>query len=352
MKLRPTSLYLFALCVFTVQSAFAQPRFERKNLPAANIEYTKVFCQTDNVVPGPAGTDIIWDFTTLTPRTNNNPTYLVKVQNAKNFPQSSQFPDANIAFGINDTTIEFINTSKNTLNKTGTVIPSGMIQLTETYDLGPIPIASGGKLKDTYKADLRFTDGRVGRRTGSVELHYDGFGTLLTPSYTIEKTALRLKIIDIYTDSIFVQPRTIVRFTRDTTYRWYGNSSTMALLEYSSGAIAQQQQPLRQYKTVTYIRDTSNTTTSIIDNSNNKDMIIMPQPASDNVIITLNTEQIINQVNISFTDITGRTVMTFPVSINNEFITIPVSALDNGLYMVHIKISDEKILHTKCMIMR
>ncbi len=352
MKLRPTSLYLFALCVFTVQSAFAQPRFERKNLPVINTEYTKIFCETDKVVPGPAGTDITWDFTGLTPRTNGNPTYLVKVQNAKNFPQSSQFPDANIAFGINDTTIEFINTSKNTLNKTGTVIPAGIIQLTETYDLGPIPINSGGKLKDTYRADLRFTDGRTGRRTGSVELHYDGFGTLLTPSYTIDKTALRLKIIDIYTDSIFVQPRPLVRITRDTTYRWYSQSSTMALLEYSSGAIAQQQQPLRQYKTVTYTRDTSNTTTSIIDKFENKEVIIMPQPASDNVMIALNTEQTASQGNISFTDITGRTIMALPILTDEKFITIPISGLDNGMYMVHITFADEKTLHTKCMIMR
>ncbi len=352
MKLRPTSLYVLALCVITVQSAFAQPRFERKNLPAINTKYTKTYCQTDKVVPGPAGADITWDFLTLIQR-ETDPLFSVSIRNAKDFPQSTQFPDANIAFGINDTTIEFINTSKNTLNKTGTVIPSGIIQLTETYDLGPIPIASGGKLKDTYKADLRFTDGRVGRRTGTVELHYDGFGTLITPTFTIAKTALRLKIIDIYTDSIFVQPRTIVRLTRDTTYRWYGQSSTMALLEYSSGTIAQQQQPLRPYKTVWYAGDTTNQSTSVMEEYGyNQHVTIIPQPATDNVTIAFNTEQIISQGTISFTDITGRIILTLPLKTDDNIITIPVSALDNGMYMIHIKISDEKILHTKCMIMR
>jgi len=352
MTLRPTSMYtLFVLCLLTVQTAFAQPRFERKNLPAINTEYTKIFCETDKVVPGPAGLDITWDFTTLTQRTNANPFYLVRVENAKNFPQSAQFPDANIAFRTNDTTIEFINTTKNTVNKTGTVIPSGIIQLTETYDLGPIPISSGGKLKDSYKADLRFTDGRFGRRTGTVELHYDGFGTLITPTFTIAKTALRLKIIDTYTDSIFVQPRTIIRLTRDTTYRWYANSSTMALLEYSSGTIAQQQQPLRQYKTVWYTRDTSQTATSVMNEYENTPIMIVPQPASDNLMITFNPEQEISQADISFTDITGRTIMIFPVSVGNNTVVIPASALDNGMYLIHIRINEEKILHTKCMIM-
>lgn len=343
--------FIVVLFVVSVPSALAQPRFTQKNLPIIGTVYTKTFCNTDKVTPGPIGNDVTWDFSQVLP-IDINPSYVVRVLPAKDFPQSSQFPAATIAFRSNDTTIEFITTSKNTVNKTGTIIPSCIIQLTETYDLGPIPISSGGKLKDSYKADLRFTDGRVGRRTGNVQLDYDGFGTLITPSYTIAKTALRLKIIDTYTDSIFVQPRPIIILSRDTTYRWYSSASTMPLFEYKSGTIAQQQQPIRPYKTIWFTSDTVGNSTSVIEEYENKTIMIIPQPASDNLIIALNTEQTLNQGNISFTDITGRTIMTLPILTDEKFITIPVSALDNGMYMVRITFPDEKILHTKCMIMR
>lgn len=343
--------FIVVLYVVSVPSALAQPRFTQKNLPIIGTVYTKTFCETDNVTPGPSGNDVLWDFSQVI-RSDIDPSFDVRIRSAKDFPQSTQFPTANIAYRSNDTTLEFITTSKNTLNKTGTIIPSCIIQLTETYDLGPIPISSGGKLKDSYKADLRFTDGRVGRRTGNVQLDYDGFGTLITPSYTIAKTALRLKIIDTYTDSIFVQPRPIIILSRDTTYRWYSSVSTMPLFEYKAGIIAQQQQPLRPYKTIWFTSDTSGNSTSVVEESDKEKLMIIPQPASDNIIIALNTEQTLNQGNISFTDITGRTIMALPILTDEKFITIPVTALDNGIYMVHITFADEKTLHMKCMIMR
>lgn len=336
----------------------AQPLFTKNYLPRIGTKYTKIYCQTNNVRPGLGGGSSVWDFSGLIARPEKS-AQPVEVVSASVTPLFSLFQVSDVAFKEDDTTTIYLNTTKGKINKTGEAIPGGIIQFTETYDVGPIPIKYSGLAKDTYKANLKFFNGTKGTRTGNVHYVNDGYGTISTPTILIDDNVIRLRIIDLYTDSIFVKPRTIVRSVRDTTYQWYAAKYSMPLLEYKSGVIIQDQKPDRSYKTVWYLVDTTYLTGAAGSDSKIAEQIILtPNPVKDVLMVQIPSSLHKAPVTMEIRDMTGRIILTqeqmntspqFSGGTQNSqpkttqqmvYYSIPALQLPNGMYILRIRLKD------------
>lgn len=324
----------------------AQPTFTTAYFPKTGTNYTKIFCQTNNVKPGLGGGSAVWDFSGLLPR-QSNPTYTVEVVEASVTPLFPLFQQSNVAYKYDDTTSIYLNTTKGRHNKSGEATPGAIIDYTETYDVGPIPIKYSGLATDTYRGVIRFFNGTRGTRTGKIDIVNDGYGTINTPLINIDNNVIRLRIIELYTDSIFVKPKTIIRTVRDTTYQWYGGKYTMPILEYKSGIIIETQKPNRSYKTVWYLRDTnSGSTTSVLDPKSSEQVTLSPNPV--NTVLMVQIPSTIHDISTSLEvcDMTGRAIPSISAapqygtgqgSTQMVYYSIPTTTLPSGTYYVRIR---------------
>ncbi len=341
----------------TGQCVFGQPLFTKNYLPRVGTNYTKIFCQTNNVRPGLGGGSSVWDFSGLVPRQTNS-VQPVEVVTASVTPLFSLFQQSNIAFKEDDTTTIYLNTTKGKINKTGEAIPGGIIEFTETYDVGPIPIKYSGLAKDSYTANLKFFNGTKGTRTGTVHYVNDGYGTINTPTILVDDNVIRLRIIDLYTDSIFTKPKTIVRSVRDTTYQWYASKYSMPLLEYKSGVVVQSEKPDRPYKSVWYLVDTNNRIGSGSSETKTSGQIVLtPNPVKDVLMVQIPAKLHTLPVIMEIRDMTGRVIVaqeqmnTSPQYSGTQtsqpkttqqmvYYSIPALQLPNGMYILRIRLKD------------
>ncbi|MBE9491949.1 MAG: T9SS type A sorting domain-containing protein [Bacteroidetes bacterium] len=218
-------LYLFILIAacftFTLQ---AQPTLTyQNNAPQIGDVFEMQIVDAENLIPGPDGANVTWDFSVLT----NTGVMQVNAVDPATTGYGGDFPEANIAmdyltgvysFGIGNTTGFY---------DVGMVADTGggealLIHYTDSRQFMSYPFTYNNSFLDTYYAEYTLVADII--VNGNMTITADAYGTLILPTGTVNNV-LRIKNITTEIDSfffatIFVYANIINR----EDYTWYTDS--------------------------------------------------------------------------------------------------------------------------------
>lgn len=226
-----TSLLFLTLLSITI----AQPVITRNDLMFPGDEY---FTNDREVKmdPGPAGANVVWDFSSATP---NKETYKTDVVAAETTPFAAEFPSANLAFFVEAggfSAYQYVQLNSNTWEEHGLILDGlGAITFSNPRSRLTFPLTYNAQWEDDFAYVEEFVGTSIeAQGEGFAESVVDGYGTLILPHVTFDN-ALRIKVIEEVTDSINYGVETERSIHYDTSYIWLSPSYHAPLCYYSSG---------------------------------------------------------------------------------------------------------------------
>jgi hypothetical protein len=227
------------LMVGNALCAFAQPSIGVGTLPTVGLRYAKVGYDTTNFNPGPGGADVVWDYSMLAMRTDS---VLVRVIGPTEFTtkQRTLFPNAQLAV-VEDTTFRAYQNTPTVFRQHGTETPkiTTVVATTNPFDTRPADITFNKPFTDSYNAVTNVVGSPVPlQETGSVNLSYDGYGTLKLRGNTFPNVG-RITAQQTVIDTLRVPgptPTTFVIRTVTLSATWY--ESTSAVPVFTIGSVS------------------------------------------------------------------------------------------------------------------
>tara|TARA_Y100000588_G_scaffold384239_1_gene475109 strand:- start:4528 stop:5292 length:765 start_codon:yes stop_codon:yes gene_type:complete len=221
------SKFLFLLLILWNQEIFAQ--ISIKNAEDFSIGTTLVFqnCKTENIHPGKAGKNLIWDFSKL--KKKENDTVIEQMVLPKFTDYDTIFPQANMVEKYSDGKLVFFIKDKTENNLLGFIDENSKIkiQYTDPMLFAKRPITFGDTITDKFKTKFN-TRGMDFNGNGIISIISDGYGKLILPNKTYENV-LRVKIVQKTINKIIQYNSESI--THTTTYVWFDKLHTSALLK-------------------------------------------------------------------------------------------------------------------------
>lgn len=235
---RRTAFALLTLLGGTLCS-LAQPSIGVATLPSVGLRYVKVAYDTTNFNAGPGGADVVWDFSSLDMLTDST---AIRVIGPSEFTtkQRSLFPNAQLAV-VEDTTFRAYVITPTVFRQHGLETPnvSTVVAATNPFDTRPADIAFNTPFTDSYLATTNVTGSPVPlQETGSINLIYDGYGTLKLRASTFVNVG-RITSQQTMIDTLKVPgptPTTYVFRTVTLSATWY--EATSAVPVFTLGSVS------------------------------------------------------------------------------------------------------------------
>jgi hypothetical protein len=186
-------------------------------------------CDTENVNPGKAGENNVWDFSGL--KSKKNDTVTERIVSPKETGYSQTFPKANLVEKYSDGVFVFIHKNEAESHLTGFVDTTN--SMTMKYEdpmlLVKRPVEYGDSLTDRFTTEFN-TKSINFKGKGKATILADGYGKLILPNASYENV-LRVKLTQ-NTTSIAIKYGS-KSTTQTTTYVWFDNGHASALLKIS-----------------------------------------------------------------------------------------------------------------------
>ncbi len=170
---------------------------------------------------GTSGANQTWNNSTLTPTASSGET-CVTVASTTN---GSSFPIANTAVQ-GGTTVSYYNASSTASQNYGYDAGGTLIIYSNPEDLLHFPFSYNNTYTDGWAATF-VSGGYTYYRKGTTTITADAYGTLTTPNGTYTN-AMRIHMVQAYTDSVYVGAPTVITYNNDE-YMWYKNGVHSAL---------------------------------------------------------------------------------------------------------------------------
>ncbi|MBI5470948.1 MAG: T9SS type A sorting domain-containing protein [Ignavibacteriae bacterium] len=218
------------LMVVGVQLAGAQITLGPDKIPAAGDHYTSTSMDTTNVEPGTAGSNKIWNFSTLVPDGDATTFYYV---NPSATPYGQEFPAASLASYIvesSDTTYAYFSTASNRLGHLGSAGAEFLFRYADPEIQLPTPLNYNDQFTDQFRGET-VGDGYVMRTSGSLMIINDSYGTISLPGGRTFPAA-RVKFFRQSNDTVYVNG--LPAFSSQTTttsYEWFIASVKFPVLQ-------------------------------------------------------------------------------------------------------------------------
>ena len=203
------SHFLVALLCLASASAVAQPTLSATGftaIPGELYSYTKASYQP--IPSGTGGSNVTWDFSTLTPTGYEQ----VSFQNPSAGAYGTSFPTAQLLRKSSQEAYYSMPTGS--IEQMGAVFDGGVVtSCANTQRVMQFPFSYYESFMDRYKCT--FISGVSGTREGVDSVWADGWGTLILPGETYTDV-LRVRVKSRYSDTILWQP--VVVYEDDRTY--------------------------------------------------------------------------------------------------------------------------------------
>jgi hypothetical protein len=327
------SLFLIGCSAF----AFAQaPTLTQANSsPVIGETYLLKVCNAAGVLPGPSGAAQTWNFTGLSATS----TEVGKVVSCLSTPNCSSYPGSTFA-----TTAPAPAHITNYLSSTSTkLIHYGFwlsadtnLILSDPMEQLRYPVDYGNTFSDPYAGIMKFS-AITAHETGTVTVTADAWGTLQLPGRT--DTALRVRSVQLFTDSTYVWGSPVLKTFSIETYAWYKPNYHAALLTISTVTDVSTTTEVSKFvayapKNITGYNDFP---------SNEVTFELFPNPASKELNIQLHTMQQ-EDITVTITDMLGRekTVIKGQYT-GSQDIGCDISSFQKGIYLVRIQSRNETI---------
>lgn len=324
--------------------ASAQPRLDVRSLPAPSKQFVMGVADTVGVKVGPAGANVVWDFTQLR-RTGVGVDSLTTeyLSPLATPPEAAAlFPTAEVAVRTGER-IEFFRTEGTMFRMLGTWTPTTSITsgTANPYDTRPVEITFGGQHVDQYQATLNSqTAPQVQQRAGTHTIVYDGFGRLLLPNGEVGNVA-RTKTTTRTTDtSRYTSPtqREVIRATDIESYTWLQPISNVpwVIVNFTTVRVTTNGRPVSTRSTREVLfRDTINSIPSSVDEASSLDRVYPnPTHAGDEVIVEGIEADVFSADAV---DIHGVATSVSPVRIASEKVRVALHRLPAGSYVLVLR---------------
>lgn len=280
------SLTLALALILTAGAAVAQPTLRVSTLPAPIVEYRMHVCDTTGVTPGPGGTGVTWDFTSLVRRGNEETTTRYLTRNLLPAEQQGLFPKAEV-FVVDDTVTTGFRLIQDQWRWEGTNTPSATIVAgNDPYDTRPAEVVYNDPKSGTYDGIIeRFPIPGATTRTGDHSFVYDGFGTLITPEAIISSSA-RTTETSVTRDEFSIGPQKVFLVLRSTTTTWFPfsrNTPHMVIQQIDGRVENVMGQPIGAPFTQKTVRYSTEGSISGVDEELERSVTLMPQPVTTGV---------------------------------------------------------------------
>lgn len=324
------SVSLMAACI----SASAQITVTQADIASIGTVVKQARDSVPTVLPGPAGANQTWNFSTLMSHEVDTLTFT----NPAWTPNAASFPSSNLAvifspqFG--NPGVSYLDNSPSGLWILGEGDQTTMIDYTPDQLLIPFPATYGTNYTNTYSYTVKqpYTgfpgiDSVMFKETTSQNGNFDAWGNLTTPLGTF--ATIRSKNLEVMTDSIWIHSTgpfppagwTFSQASKDTTYRysWWASGVGFPLAQMDSsrtGGIME----------ADWLQ-ASPATTSITPFAPQNGVSLYPNPASSFVNIVIPNGDA-NMITIY--DASGRAVRT--MELREKYTLISTSDLPAGMY--------------------
>ena len=289
-----TLLFAFSILIVT---AFTQPVIlNNDNIPEPGLS-APVSLGTPSAGVGSGGADQTWDFSSVI----FTPVGTIDVIDPATSPIGASFPTANYAYSFAGN-YSFFKVDADKLEVLAYVITTPGVG--NDYTPNPrtnliFPFNYLDTETDTWQ--------KVGDSPNNVEISYDGYGTLITPSKT-------------YTD--------VVRVKEDygggaIDYQWYILNPLMSIFIYDHN------------DNLLYNINADQITTGIENTSTGSLIDIYPNPASDQLNIELTQVESGKEMILELFNIYGQSISQYPVT--NISTTINIQNIPSSVYIYQLK---------------
>lgn len=317
---------------------------------------TVVLLSTDSLTmvnPGPAGSDLVWDFSTLTAHETDTVSLLLPAQT----PYGANFPLANFAVGLeSDGQFAYFNRNSSLLSNIGVAGDGGEYGFVIT-SLVPgniyldFPVNFGNTRTESYYINVKLADNSLPgvdsvryKSTTDEITTIDAWGTMKLPVGTFN--VLRQKEEKTITDSIWT------RFfgnwlllssgvSEVDTYNWWtddlGAGFTLCTVDV--------EQPSQDVSEVTFL----NSYTVGLQDSPTSVLSVYPNPASDRIRIDYPGASDVSRLVIR--NISGGLV-DMPYESGRATIEFNVVGIPAGLYFATMTLTSGEVLTAKFMVSR
>jgi hypothetical protein len=259
--------------------------------------------------PGPSGANVTWDFSAVAYEDSFNTNFIDPATTA----HAVNFPNANIAGQIVGTGFEYFDANSSFLSREGLDMTSQLMPYSDGEKIITYPCSYTTTFTDHYAST--FTAGGFQfYRNGDVYGEADAYGTLMLPWGSVQNV-LRLHLREIYTDS------TGFTLSHDTAdqYQYITPGIHFPLCSI-----------LKQGNTIegSYLDEMS--VVGINSLATDNQVKVYPNPASDHLFFSQNTNAILNY---TITDITGKVILQPDKIVNRR---IDIQSLSPGYYFLNI----------------
>ena len=337
---------LFSLAVIaSIQAAFAQPVLTAANSnPVAGDHFTNHTCIATGILQGAAGAAVTWDYHTLT----DTGTVLGDFVTCASTPYCDSFAGSNLATGTGmgaSADYSYYITNTNVWEVTGNLSGGAYTYYSKPDVIHQYPVVYNTSFLDTNISFSSSSSPVIGYGIIRDSNKIDGYGTLILPSGTYTNVLRQFRISADYGS---IPDSALTYYGTYEVYYWYAPDFHFPLLEIvfdsSSGTGW-------SAHFVAYATKATTDVTAI--NTNEMSVVVSPNPASNVIHLKFSLDNSRSAI-ITLTDITGRNAATITGDkLNNGMndITIPVSGLPEGMYILHL-ISAGKSVSQKIIVSR
>lgn len=308
--------------------AISQPTLNNVENFSVGTTLQFINCSTVNVVPGSLGANQTWNFSTLNVTTDTTTEWMVTPAST---PNGSLFPSSNLVEKYSDGRYVYVNKSATENLLVGFSDPSINVNYPNPVKFMQRPVTYNDFYSDNFTTNYT-ASGYNFSGTGTITVNADAYGTLMLPGNTYSNT-LRIKIQQTQVDTLIQFSSTYT--TVSTTYVWFNNNHTSALLKIDTIG-----SPSFSQKSVTFLL--SETVTGIKDNRRDENYSVYPNPAINE--ITVITKEV---ATLFLYDNLGKQVLKTILTAGTQ--KVPLMELPKGVYSLTL---DERgiIRHQKLVI--
>ena len=293
----------------------AQPVLVNTMMPFPVGTNDSIYAAAATVSPGAGGAGVTWDLSGLTPLLQGT----ISIVNPSSTPYFSTFPSATFCAKENPTgggsayIYERLSATKwEQLSNNYAGVGTGTDYTPNPESAVEFPMHYLDSFTDTFQ--------KVGGSANTVNITYDGYGTLKTPFATYTN------VVRIYK---YWGPG-------DYDYNWYVTSPYLNIVMSFD----------MQSSSYTLVRDAAST--SVINIQSPETVEVYPNPVTDNAIIKIATVNGINNASISLTNSMGAVLREIPLKDSETILS--KGNLPGGLYFYSVFNNGMKIATGKLII--
>ncbi len=337
------------LTLLTGGALTAQPTLLPNVFPAVGDVVTQTDADTEGVEPGPAGANMVWDFTGITPLPVETPVQSTVVP-AANTPHANLFPEANLAVEAatdNGNFYLYLKVEGDKVSTLGSAAAGVFFEFSDPQINIQAPLEYHGAFNDAYSSTVTIPGTGTFHNRSIKAVEYDAYGTLKMPDATYNN-AIRLKTVEISIDSVDFDGGYSITVLNNTTYEWYvpNRPGPQVSVTYSGGnsktvtpGFPPFEQEIPVTKSINYVTALTTGVEETPEQQLGLDLLNFgPNPAVDNLTLRFDGEKLAEELQLSVFDTQGRLLQSqlIRTAEGNNQLTLSVSDLPSGQYFLSL----------------